>query len=202
VARDTFEDFLDELEAFYSEYTPEFAEKESGVKAETIIDVARQIGRAGTRFSCHNWRSAGAGNLGGWAVARCLHFLSVLTGSVGTEGGTLPSAWNKFKPAPFSTPPAQKFWNELHYPLEYPLSHYEMSFLLPHLLKDKRGQLAVYFTRVFNPYGPTPTGSLGSKLFRMKPRSVFTLHSRQPGMRPRISPIMSFRWVTQVSGMT
>ena len=154
----TFEDFIAELSSFYAEYTPEFAEKESGVPAETIIDVARQIGRAGTRFSCHNWRSAGAGNLGGWAVARCLHFLNVLTGSVGTVGGTLPSAWNKFKPAGFSTPPAQKFWNELHYPLEYPLSHYEMSFLLPHLLKEGRGKLAVYFTRVFNPVWTYPDG--------------------------------------------
>jgi anaerobic selenocysteine-containing dehydrogenase len=154
----TFENFIAELEKIYSEYTPEFAERESGVTVATIVDVARQIGRAGTRFSCHNWRSAGAGNLGGWAVARCLHFLSVLTGSVGTVGGTLPSAWNKFKPAGFSTPPAQKFWNELHFPLEYPLGHYEMSFLLPHFLKEGRGKLAVYFTRVFNPVWTYPDG--------------------------------------------
>jgi len=154
----TFENFISELKKLYAEYTPEFAEAESGVPAATIIDVARRIGRAGTRFSCHNWRSAGAGNLGGWAVARCLHFLNVLTGSVGTVGGTLPSAWNKFKPKGFSTPPAQKFWNELHYPLEYPLSHYEMSFLLPHFLKEGRGKLAVYFTRVFNPVWTYPDG--------------------------------------------
>ncbi|MEP7148634.1 MAG: molybdopterin-dependent oxidoreductase [Acidobacteriota bacterium] len=154
----TFENFISEISKLYDEYTPEFAEQESGVSAATIVDVARQIGRAGTRFSCHNWRSAGAGNLGGWAVARCLHFLNVLTGSVGTVGGTSPSAWNKFKPAGFSTPPAQKFWNELHFPLEYPLSHYEMSFLLPHLLKDGRGKIDTYFTRVFNPVWTYPDG--------------------------------------------
>ena len=154
----TFENFIAELEKLYAEYTPEFAEAESGVSAAMIADVARQIGRAGSRFSAHNWRSAGSGNLGGWAVARCLHFLNVLTGSVGTVGGTSPSAWNKFKPAGFSTPPAQKFWNELHYPLEYPLSHYEMSFLLPHFLKEGRGKLAVYFTRVFNPVWTYPDG--------------------------------------------
>lgn len=157
-AEQTFENFIIELKKLYAEYTPEFAESESGVSASMITEVARQIGRAGTRFSCHNWRSAGAGNLGGWAVARCLHFLNVLTGSVGTVGGTLPSAWNKFKPKGFSTPPAQKFWNELHFPLEYPLSHYEMSFLLPHFLKEGRGKLAVYFTRVFNPVWTYPDG--------------------------------------------
>jgi anaerobic selenocysteine-containing dehydrogenase len=84
--------------------------------------------------------------------------LNVLTGSVGTVGGTSPSAWGKFKPAGFSTPPAQKFWNELHFPLEYPLSHYEMSFLLPHLLKDGRGKIDTYFTRVFNPVWTYPDG--------------------------------------------
>jgi anaerobic selenocysteine-containing dehydrogenase len=154
----TFENFIIELEKLYSEYTPEFAEKESGVSAKMIVEVAHQIGRAGSRLSTHNWRSAGAGNLGGWAVARCLHFLNVLTGSVGCEGGTLPSAWNKFKPKGFSSPPAQKFWNELHFPLEYPLSHYEMSFLLPHFLKEGRGKLQVYFTRVFNPVWTYPDG--------------------------------------------
>jgi len=73
-------------------------------------------------------------------------------------GGTLPSAWNKFKPASYNTPPAQRFWNELHFPLEYPLAHYEMSFLLPHFLKEGRGKLAVYFTRVFNPVWTYPDG--------------------------------------------
>jgi len=153
-----FEEFIAELERFYAAYTPEFAEQESGVPADTIIEIARQIGKAGTRFSCHNWRSAGAGNLGGWAVARCIHFLSVLVGAVGTEGGTSPSAWGKFKPASYATPPAQKFWNELHFPDEYPLAHYEMSFLLPHFLKEGRGKLAAYFTRVFNPVWTYPDG--------------------------------------------
>jgi anaerobic selenocysteine-containing dehydrogenase len=154
----TFENFIAELKTIYAEYTPEFAEAESGATAEMIREVARKIGAAGTRFSAHNWRSAGSGNLGGWAVARCLHFLNVLTGSVGTVGGTSPSAWNKFKPKGFSTPPAQKFWNELHFPLEYPLAHYEMSFLLPHFLKEGRGKLQVYFTRVFNPVWTYPDG--------------------------------------------
>ncbi|MBF0279142.1 MAG: molybdopterin-dependent oxidoreductase [SAR324 cluster bacterium] len=154
----TFENFIAALKIAYQEYTPEFAEKESGVSAETIVEIARKIGEAGTRFAAHNWRSAGSGNLGGWAVARCLHFLNVLTGSVGTVGGTSPSGWNKFHPKMFDNPPAQKFWNELHLPNEYPLSHFEMSFLLPHFLKEGRGKLDVYFTRVFNPVWTYPDG--------------------------------------------
>lgn len=154
----TFENFIVALKDEYKAYTPDFAARESDIAPETIVEVARAIGRAGTRFATHNWRSAGSGNLGGWAVARCLHFLNVLTGSVGTVGGTSPSGWNKFKPTVFDKPPAQKFWNELHWPLEYPLTHYEMSFLLPHFLKENRGRLAVYFTRVFNPVWTYPDG--------------------------------------------
>jgi anaerobic selenocysteine-containing dehydrogenase len=154
----TFENFIEELKKIYAEYTPEYAEKECGVSAAMIKEVAIKAGQAGSRLSTHNWRAAGAGNLGGWAVARCLHFLNVLTGSVGTVGGTSPSAWGKFKPAGFSKPPAQKFWNELHFPNEYPLAHYEMSQLLPHFLKDGRGKLQVYFTRVFNPVWTYPDG--------------------------------------------
>ncbi len=154
----TFENFIAVLIDVYAEYTPEFGEQESGVKAETIVEVAIAIGEAGERFATHNWRSAASGNLGGWCVSRCLHFLNVLTGSVGTVGGTSPNSWNKFKPKFFDVPPAQKFWNELHFPKEYPLSFFEMSFLLPHFLKENRGKMAVYFTRVFNPVWTYPDG--------------------------------------------
>lgn len=154
----SFDDFISTLKKEYATFTPDYAALESGVPAEMIVEVARLIGKAGTRFSAHNWRSAASGNLGGWQVARALHFLNVLTGSVGTEGGTLPSGWNKFKPRFFDIPPAQKFWNEINWPKEYPLAHYEMSFLLPHFLKEGRGKLDVYFTRVFNPVWTYPDG--------------------------------------------
>ena len=170
----TFENFIRALSDFYKDYTPEFAEQETGVPAATIIDVARQIGKAGSRFATHNWRSAGSGNLGGWAVARCLHFLNVLTGSVGTVGGTAPNDWNKFKPKFFDQPPAQKFWNELHFPNEYPLAFFEMSFLLPHFLKEERGFMDVYFTRVFNPVWTYPDGFSWIEVLRDE--SKFGMH--------------------------
>jgi anaerobic selenocysteine-containing dehydrogenase len=154
----SFENFIVKMQEEYAEYTPAFAAKECGVDEKMIVEIARGIGEAGEKFASHNWRSAGSGNLGGWAVARCLHFLNVLTGSVGTVGGTSPNAWNKFKPTFFDNPPAQKFWNELHFPKEYPLAFFEMSFLLPHFLKENRGKMDVYFTRVFNPVWTYPDG--------------------------------------------
>jgi len=142
----TVETFIETLKEVYAEFTPEFAAKESGASAEAIVQVAREIGRAGHAFATHVWRNAAAGNLGGWQVARALEFLSVLVGAVGTEGGTAPAASNKFIPAPPMMPPAPNVWNELMWPREYPLAFFEMSFLLPHFLKEGRGKLAMYFS--------------------------------------------------------
>ena len=55
-------------------------------------------------------------------------------------------------------PPPAKVWNELLIPPEYPLAFFEMSFLLPHFIKEGRGKLAMYFTRVYNPVWTNPDG--------------------------------------------
>jgi len=155
----TFERFIELMIDLYAEYTPAFAAKESGLTEESIVDIARQIGHAGTAFAAHTWRAASAGNLGGWQVARAIWFLSVLTGSIGTPGGTAPNSWNKFVPAPFLKPSPSEVWNELLFPPEYPLANYEMSILLPYFLKEGRGKLAAYFTRVYNPVWTNPDGT-------------------------------------------
>jgi anaerobic selenocysteine-containing dehydrogenase len=154
----TFDEYIRVLRETYADFTPEFAEAESGVDAEKIRNVARKIGTAGNRFASHIWRSAASGNEGGWQVSRTLHFLSVLTGSVGTKGGTSPNAWHKFEPEVPKEPPRQKLWDEVQLPTEYPFAHYEMSFLLPYFLKEGRGKLSMYFTRVFNPVYTYPDG--------------------------------------------
>ena len=154
----TFEAFEQALEELYAAYTPEFAEKESGVAAETIVEVARAIGQAGPALATHIWRNTAAGNLGGWQVARALQLLVVLMGAVGTEGGTAPNVWNKSIPAPPMMPPPARVWSELLMPREYPLAFFEMSFLLPHFLREGRGKLAMYFTRVYNPVWTNPDG--------------------------------------------
>ena len=154
----TFDAFHGALEELYAAYTPEFAAEESGVPAATIVEIARAIGAAGGALATHIWRNTAAGNLGGWQVARALELLVVLMGAVSTPGGTAPSAWNKAIPAPPMMPPPGKVWSELLMPKEYPLAFFEMSFLLPHFLREGRGKLAMYFTRVYNPVWTNPDG--------------------------------------------
>ncbi|MGI9627806.1 MAG: molybdopterin dinucleotide binding domain-containing protein [Longimicrobiales bacterium] len=155
----TFDAFHEALSELYSEYTFEFAAAESGVSADTIREVAEVVSGAGTRLSTHNWRSAAAGNLGGWQVARTLFLLNALMGAVAVPGGTYPNSWNKFVPRPIHLPPRHPdHWNELTWPHEYPLSLMEMSFLLPHLMAERDGFVDVYFTRVYNPVWTNPDG--------------------------------------------
>jgi anaerobic selenocysteine-containing dehydrogenase len=153
-----FETFEMVLKSLYKHHTFELAAKESGVDAAVIEEVAKLVATADTRLSTHNWRSAAAGNSGGWQVARTLFFLNCLMGAVATEGGVYPNAWNKFVPKPIYTPPHPPKWNDLTWPNEYPLAMNELSFLLPHFLKEGRGKLEVYFTRVYNPVWTNPDG--------------------------------------------
>jgi len=157
-AEPTFQNFILELRREYNQYTPEFAEAETGVPAATVVQVAHEIAAAAPAFCSHIWRAAAAGNLHGWQITRSVWLLNVLTGSVGTEGGVSPNAWNKFIPAPWRQPTANLQWNELNWPREYPLAHNEMSILYPHYLLDGRGHQPLLFTRVLNPIWTYPDG--------------------------------------------
>ncbi|NNE43599.1 MAG: molybdopterin-dependent oxidoreductase, partial [Gemmatimonadetes bacterium] len=154
----TFENFERALKELYAEYTFEFAAAESGIDAATLREVADVVAGAGTRFASHNWRSAASGNEGGWQVSRTLFLLNALLGAVATPGGTYPNAWNKFVGKPIRLPRHPEHWNELSWPAEFPLAMNEMSFLLPHLMKERNGTIDTYFTRVYNPVWTNPDG--------------------------------------------
>jgi len=154
----SFETFTRILTTLYESYTFDYAASESGIDAAVIQQIAETVAKAGTRLATHNWRSAGAGNEGGWQVARTLMLLSSLLGAIATEGSTYPNAWNKFVPRPIYLPRHPEHWNELTWPVEYPLIMNEVSFLLPHLVKQGRGRLEVYFSRVYNPVWTNPDG--------------------------------------------
>jgi len=174
-ASGTFGEFIERLREHYAFATPEAAAEECGIEASAVREIAIEIGKAGSALSAHVWRNAAAGNLGGWQVSRCLEFLVVLMGAVGTKGGTNLNADNKFVPPTFLKPPPQNIWNELLYPLEYPLAFHELSILLPHFLTEGRGKLAAYFTRVYNPVWTNPDGMMWERV--LKDESKIELHA-------------------------
>jgi anaerobic selenocysteine-containing dehydrogenase len=153
-----FDAFVAALKVHLAPYTFERAEEESGVPRLRLLAAAEAVAEADGALAAHVWRGPATGNLGGWQVARALELLVVLTGSVGTRGGTAPNAWHKFVPKACAEPPPQKAWSELLYPREWPLAYHEMSFLLPYLATRER-RIDTYFTRVFNPVWTYPDGS-------------------------------------------
>ncbi len=156
---DDFEVFLERLAEDYAHYTFEYAAAEAHVEPGQVEALALMVAEAGTQLATHTWRSATAGNLGGWQIARSLFFLNVLTGSVGTPGGTHPNGWDKIIAHFPQMPPPNEGWSEKLWPIEYPLTTNEMSILLPHLLQDgDRGKVDVYFSRVYNPLWINPDG--------------------------------------------
>jgi anaerobic selenocysteine-containing dehydrogenase len=154
----TFDSFETALKQEYEVFTPEYAESETGIPAQQIIDAADAIADAGTAFSTHSWRAATSGHLWGWQITRCLYLLVVLMGAIGEPGGVNLHVTNKFVPKHPNPPPPPGYWNELLFPKEFPLAFFEMSFLLPHFLKEGRGRLDTYFTRVYNPLWTNPDG--------------------------------------------
>ncbi|MEM6926498.1 MAG: molybdopterin-dependent oxidoreductase [Myxococcota bacterium] len=170
----TFEGFERALTALYADFTFERAAEESGVPIARIQAAAEAVARAGSRLATHNWRSASIANRGGWQIVRALFLLNVLTGSIGTKGGTSGNSWNKFVPKPFAQPPPVETWNELQLPLEWPFAHFEMSFLLPHLMEEGRGTVDVYFTRVYNPLWTNPDGFMW--LEKLQREDMFGCH--------------------------
>ncbi len=162
----TFDNFIDALKAHYARFTPDAAAEECKVPRDRIVAIARAIGDAGSAFASHVWRNTASGNEGGWQVSRCLMLLETLVGAVGTKGGVNPNSSDKFVPPPFLKPAPQNVWNELLYPKEWPLSHHELSFLLPHFLLEGRGKISAYFTRVYNPVWTNPDGLLWEQVLR------------------------------------
>ncbi|MEM7310638.1 MAG: molybdopterin-dependent oxidoreductase [Planctomycetota bacterium] len=150
--------FLKLLQKRYERFTPEYVAEECRCSPDAVKLLADEIQRAGSRFASHLWRNAASGNLGGWQIARALLLLHILSGSLGRPGGLNPNSWDKFVPKPTAMPPARHGWNELLWPKEWPLAHYEMSFLLPHLLHEQDKKIDVYFTRVYNPVWTNPDG--------------------------------------------
>jgi anaerobic selenocysteine-containing dehydrogenase len=155
---DLFAVFCEKLTEDYASYSFEFAAEEAQIPVEQVRRLAEIVATSEGRLSAHVWRSAAAGNYGGWMVSRTLMFLVVLTGSVGTEGGTSPNGWDKFIPHGPNMPGGHNRWNEMTWPREYPLATNELSILLPHFLHEGRGTLDVYFSRVYNPIWTNPDG--------------------------------------------
>jgi anaerobic selenocysteine-containing dehydrogenase len=179
----SFDSYIELLKDMYAPYTLDYAVKETHVPAYKLEKLYEMFIWAGDAISTYIWRAAAAGNRGAWMGGRAAYFCIGLRGAIGTEGGTFWHHWHVIsvsgkggsstmgQGAGGADVPKVKVWNELTWPPEWPLSTYEMSYLLPHLLTDTAWQkkwndrglnvpskLAVYAPRMYNPVWINPDG--------------------------------------------
>lgn len=179
----SFESYIELLKEMYAPYTLEYAVKETHVPAYKLEKLYEMFIWAGDSISTYIWRAAAAGNRGGWMSGRAAYFCIGLRGAIGTEGGTFFHHWHVISVSgkggsatvgqgvAGADVPKVLAWNELTWPPEWPLSTYEMSYLLPHLLTDTAWQkkwndrgltvpskLSVYAPRMYNPVWINPDG--------------------------------------------
>ena len=176
---ETFDDFIEVLKDLYKDYTFQWAAEETKVPIDRIHKLYDMVVWAGDRITSYFWRAQAAGNRGGWFHAgRTGYFLLIVTGSIGGIGANGWHHWHvlgvggkggkstlKDKPEPVNA------WNELLWPPEWPLTTYELSFLLPHLLSDDEwrqkweakglkipSKLSFWISKIYNPVWINPDG--------------------------------------------
>ena len=176
----SYEDFIEMISEMYSKYTLEFVTKECRIEARIVEKLFDMFIDAGTRVATYIWRAGPIAHRGGWMIARAGFLPFALRGAMaGDKGGVGMHHWHVISvngkgdkaTVAGERPKKVDVWNELVWPPEYPLSSYEMSHLLPHLLMDdewrekwkKKGlnipsKISVYAPRMYNPVWINPDG--------------------------------------------
>lgn len=115
---------VDELREHLKSYTPEWAEKVSGIAAADIKRIALEFADAAPAATtmCNRGSSA---HLNGFYNDRAIQLLNAVVGSVGKKGGWCWSPWGGLDPIVKTPemPSSAKTWSVLEDPPEYPLAN-------------------------------------------------------------------------------
>lgn len=115
---------INELRDHYEQYTPEWAERVSGIPAAHIRRIAIEFAKAAPAATtmCNRGSSA---HLNGFYNDRAINLLNALVGSVGKKGGWCWSPWGGLDPVVKTPamPPGAKTTSVLEDPPEYPLAN-------------------------------------------------------------------------------
>lgn len=132
----------DDLKEYLRQFTPEMAERYSGVAAKDIKRIAVEFAstKPATVFS---YRGP-AKHLYGAYNERCVMLLPIITGNIDVKGGyCLPRAMGYLQPDPM--PEKGKEPSYLSAPPDYPLASHKVSQLTPFWIKDAKQKVSMYF---------------------------------------------------------
>ena len=176
----SYESFIAMIGKLYGRYTLEFTAKECKIDPSILEKLFDMFIDAKERVATYIWRAGPIGHRGGWMIARAGFLPFVLRGALkGDIGGVGMHHWHVISvngkgdkaTQAGKRPEKVDVWNEIAWPPEYPLSSYEMSHIMPHLLLDEQWQekwtkkglnvpkkLAVWIPRMYNPVWINPDG--------------------------------------------
>jgi anaerobic selenocysteine-containing dehydrogenase len=178
----SYESFIKMMQEMYAPYTREFVAKECRIEGyeHKLDELFNMFIDAGPRVATYLWRAGPIAHRGGWMITRAGFLPLALRGALaGDIGGVSWHHWHEISvggkgdkaTVAGKAPGKVDVWNELSWPPEYPLSTYEMSMILPHLLMDDdwrdrwnaRGlnipsKLNVWIPRMYNPVWINPDG--------------------------------------------
>ncbi|HEX9592793.1 MAG TPA: molybdopterin-dependent oxidoreductase [bacterium] len=130
------------------QYTPEWAEGISGVKASDIKRLAREF--ATTKPATTVSTGGVTKHANGVYTERAVALLNALTGNVDVEGGyCLPRSFALADPEP--VPLVPRVASELLHPSDYPLAMHEVPSRVLPMIKEGRAKVGVYMTYQHNP---------------------------------------------------
>ncbi len=143
-----------QLKDHLKDYTPEFAERESGMPARDIRRIAREFAttKPATTFS---YRGPCKHVYGSYQEA-AIQMLNVITGNIEIKGGyCLPRGMGWPQPEP--VPPAGPVPSEVAHPPEYPLASHAVSTHAPYMIRKGRQKVSVWMTYYDNPVYTYPS---------------------------------------------
>jgi len=135
-------------------YTPEFAEKESGMSASDIRRIAREFAttKPATVFS---YRGPCKHVYGSYQEA-AINMLPVITGNVERKGGyCLPRGMGWPQPEP--VPPKGATFSPVAAPPLYPLASHHVSTMAPYMIRKGEATVSVWMSYYDNPVYTYPS---------------------------------------------
>lgn len=132
----------DKLKAYLKQYTPEMAERYSGIPAADIRRLAVEF--ATTKPATVFTYRGPAKHLYGSYNERAIMLLPIITGNVEVKGGyCLPRGMGYNQPSPKPEPGHEPSY--LSSPPDYPLAGHKVSQLTPFWIKEGKQKISLYF---------------------------------------------------------
>lgn len=142
-----------ELKAHYEQFTPQWAEKISGVPAATIERIAREFALT-KPATTYTYRGPAKHLYGSYQEKACM-MLPIITGNIEVRGGyCMPRGMGFKQPQPEPPKPAKPSYIASH--PDYPLAGHKVSHTVPYWLKEGRQKISVYIAYQDNPVYTNP----------------------------------------------